>query len=637
MFAGDLMVSLDRREWERVFDAIPAPTLLLDSEGRVQRANRAAIETLQKPLTEVMGRPCHEVLHGQDQACILCPHAEALACGQLRRGDIFNAQENRIFDAACIPLRNSGGKLLGIIVSLRDVTAWRRNEEALRNSEEQYRLMFEGNPHPMWVFDRQTLAFLAVNDAAVAHYGYSREDFLRMTLKDIRPPEDVPLLLNYMAQSQAGIRTAGEWRHRRKDGTILNILVTTHPLAFEGKEAMLVLAEDVTERKRLEQELIQAKKMEGIGRLAAGIAHDFNNLLTVVEGRSALLRDQLEAGSPLRHSVDEVLKAAERAAELTRQLLAFSRQQVLQPRVVNLNSIVMEMGKLLRSLIGENIELVTRCAKDLGRIKADPSQLGQIIMNLAVNARDAMSTGGRLTIETANAHLDSAYAETRYQLTPGPYVLLAVSDNGMGMDEKTRSRVFEPFFTTKVQGKGTGLGLATVYGIVKQSGGYIWVYSEPGKGTTFKAYFPRIAEPMPSAATPMNPARALRRGTETILVAEDEASLRAMIVDILQSCGYEVLEAPDGLSALKTAEGSRQPIHLLLTDLVMPGLGGRELADRLSAVHPKLKTLYISGYTDDVAFRHGAFGVRAAFLQKPFSPEGLSHKVRELLDAHLAP
>lgn len=627
------VIAAGKREWERTFDSVPDPVLLLDHEGRVRRANRAAIETLQKTFAQVIGRPCHEVLHGQDHPCAGCPHAEALECGQLRRGDILNARADKIFDAACTPLRDSSGQLSGFVVVLRDVTERRRAEEALRNSEAQYRLLFEDNPQPMWVFDRVSLAFLAVNDAAVAHYGYSREEFLQMNLKDIRPPQDARPLLDHLAESRSGIQMAGEWRHRRKDGSILDVIITQHPITFAGKSAMLGLAADITDRKILEQQLLQGQKMEGIGRLAAGIAHDFNNLLTVISGRCALLCDKLEPGGRMRNSVEEIMKAADRAAALTRQLLAFSRQQILQPQILDLNVIVAGMGKLLRRLLREDIELVTICGNELGRIKTDPSQIEQVIMNLAVNARDAMPQGGKLTLETSNVNLDPAYAETRYHVSSGPYILLAVSDTGIGMDEATKPHIFEPFFTTKERGKGTGLGLATVYGIVKQSGGYIWVYSEPGHGATFKIYFPRADDPAVVIADSARQRHIFSRGKETVLVVEDEPSLRSIVVEILQSSGYHVLEASNGADALDVASKEGHAIHLLMTDIVMPGIGGRELAERLSVLYPKMKILFTSGYTDDVVIRHAMLGAGAVFLQKPFSPETVSRKVREVLDA----
>jgi two-component system cell cycle sensor histidine kinase/response regulator CckA len=374
----------------------------------------------------------------------------------------------------------------------------------------------------------------------------------------------------------------------------------------------VVINEDVTEVLQLENQLHQAQKMEAVGHLAGGVAHDFNNLLTIINGYSEVILDQIPAESPMRASVREIAQAGERAASLTRQLLAFSRKQVLEPKVLDLNAVVTDTAKMLRRLLGEDIDLKTVLEPGLGRVKADPGQIEQVLMNLAVNARDAMPRGGNLTIETANADLDETY--TRYSdLRPGSYVLLAVSDTGIGMDEATRARIFEPFFTTKGPGQGTGLGLATVYGIVKQSNGQVDVASEPGQGTTFKIHLPVVEEVI--APGKSQPARnAPLRGNETILLAEDEPALRALTRHILQLRGYT------------------GTIHLLVTDVVMPVMSGRQLAERLAAIRPGVKVLYLSGYADDAVIRHGILQAETAFLQKPFTPSSLAAKVREVLD-----
>ena len=380
----------------------------------------------------------------------------------------------------------------------------------------------------------------------------------------------------------------------------------------------------------LEKQLQQAQKMEAVGHLAGGVAHDFNNLLGVILGYSELLLANPAIQGAPHNQLLEIKKAGERAANLTRQLLAFSRKQIIEPVVLDLNSLIADMSKLLRRLIGEDIELVTALAPNLGRVKADHGQVEQVIMNLAVNARDAMPHGGRLTIETANVDLDAEYARKHVTVQPGPYVLLAVSDTGVGMDEATLARIFEPFFTTKEAGKGTGLGLSTVYGIVKQSGGNIWVYSEPGRGTTFKIYLPRVTMPVTAqravekAATP--------GGNETLLVVEDAEAMRKMSCEFLASRGYTVLEANNGADALALAE-KHPHIHMLIADLVMPGMNGRELAQQLCARNPRLRVLYVSGYTGDAVVRMGILEGAAAFLQKPFTLHGLACKVREILDA----
>ncbi len=385
------------------------------------------------------------------------------------------------------------------------------------------------------------------------------------------------------------------------------------------------------ERGHLEEQLQQAQKMEAIGRLAGGLAHDFNNLLTVIAGYSQLLLDRLPPGDPICAYVSQIKKAGEGAASLTRQLLAFSRKQVLAPQVLDLNRVVANTNRMLTRLIGEDIELVTICRPDLGRVKADPGQIEQVMMNLAVNARDAMPQGGRITIETANVDLEGNYSNQRLVVTPGAYAMLAVSDTGIGMSPEIQSRIFEPFFTTKEQGKGTGLGLATVYGIVKQSGGYIWVYSEPGKGTTFKIYLPRVQEVAPLAKKVEGNVRATA-GSETILVVEDNEAVRRFVREILEAKGYTLLEAGGSEEALKLAESHPEPIHLFLTDVVMPRMNGPELAAHLAPLHPEVKVLYMSGYTDNAVVHHGILESGTHFLQKPFNPETLARSIREVLD-----
>jgi two-component system, cell cycle sensor histidine kinase and response regulator CckA len=392
--------------------------------------------------------------------------------------------------------------------------------------------------------------------------------------------------------------------------------------------------EERAERKKLEEQLRQAQKMEAIGQLTGGIAHDFNNMLTVILGYSELMLKSLPPDAPLRDHVEQVKEAGVRASLLTRQLLAFSRKQVLQPRVLDLNAVLTNMDQMLQRLIGEDIALVAVPAAGLWRVYADPSQIDQIIVNLAVNARDAMPQGGKLTIETANAELEDAYAREHVSVKPGSYVMLAVSDTGCGMDAETQARMFEPFFTTKEPGKGTGLGLSTVYGIVKQSNGNIWVYSELGRGTTFKIYLPSV-EAEAKAVEPSREAARTVRGSETILLVEDENPVRALIRSTLQANGYTVLEAHDGKHAIQVCEQHKGPIHLLVTDVVMPGMGGRDLEERLKPSRPNMKVLFMSGYTDKAIVHHGELDPGTAFLQKPFTPDALARKVREVLDSPL--
>jgi two-component system cell cycle sensor histidine kinase/response regulator CckA len=389
---------------------------------------------------------------------------------------------------------------------------------------------------------------------------------------------------------------------------------------------------DITEHRQLEEQFRQAQKMEAVGRLAGGVAHDFNNLLTAITGYSDLLLLDLDPQDVLRQDVAEIKRAALAAADLTRQLLAFSRRQVLAPRVINLNAVISGAQKLLGRLIGEDVKVETSLDSALASVRADPGQLEQVIMNLAVNARDAMPNGGLLTIETANVMVDAEFAPERPGPASGPHVVMAVSDTGIGMDEETKARIFEPFFTTKEVGKGTGLGLATVYGIVKQSDGFIWVYSEPGTGSTFKIYLPRVDEPAESLESAERPARSLH-GTETIMVAEDTAAVRAVLRDVLERHGYTVVEAASGREALQLAGRRSGGIDLLVTDVVMPELSGRDLVRELRAAKPDLKVLYMSGYTDDAVLRQGMLEPGAEFIQKPFRPDDLARRIRDLLDA----
>jgi signal transduction histidine kinase/CheY-like chemotaxis protein len=426
-----------------------------------------------------------------------------------------------------------------------------------------------------------------------------------------------------------------EIRYRIRSGEVRLLLFSAELILLEHEECVLSLARDITELRSLEDQLRQAQKMEAVGRLAGGLAHDLNNLMTVVTGYAELFLMETGEEDPRRAEIKEIRGAGERAAKLVGQLLAFSRKQVLQPMVLDLNDVVEGMEGMLRRLIGEDIE--TRCAlaPDLWRIHADPSQLEQVILNLAVNARDAMPGGGKLTIETANKVLDGAYARRHIGMEPGNYVMLVVSDTGVGMDAETRERVFEPFFTTKTKAKGTGLGLSVVYGIVKQSHGHIWVYSEPGKGSVFKIYLPRMkateSEAEETRRTP-GPVQ-IPRGRETILLVEDEGLVLGLAERILRGQGYLVVAAQSAADALTACQTHPESIDLLLTDVVMPGEGGKALAARLQEIHPQMKVLYMSGYADDAIVHHGALEPGAHFLQKPFTPEGLARKVREVLDS----
>ena len=506
-------------------------------------------------------------------------------------------------------------------------------EDALKQSEEGFRQLFNCNPHPTWVFDVETLRFVEVNDAAIEHYGYSREEFRGMRITDLHPSQEVPLVEEAVATPKDGIRRFGTWVHRTKDGRLINVDVAAHDLEFRGRRGRLVVAHDITQQQELQVQLQQSQKMDAIGRLAGGVAHDFNNLLGVIIGYGERLLRRLP--SPDRREINEVLKAAEHAASLTRQLLAFSRRQVLKPRVLDLNAVVGEMDGMLRRIIGEDIDLVTVLQDGLGQVKADPGQIQQVVMNLAVNARDAMPKGGRLTIETGNAELDESYTSAHLAVRPGRHVMLAVTDSGMGMDAATQARIFEPFFTTKEAGKGTGLGLSTVFGIVKQSEGNVWVYSEPQRGTTFKIYLPRVDEVVEEQ--PAQEAETAAGGSETILLVEDSDSLRELGREILEEHGYKVIEASSGAAALEALARHTGSLDLILTDLVMSGMSGRELADQVTRLRPGTKVIFMSGYTDDALGHHGVLETGTAFVEKPFTIDGLLRKVRDVLDSGRIP
>jgi PAS domain S-box-containing protein len=473
-----------------------------------------------------------------------------------------------------------------------------------------------------------------VNPAFTRITGYSREEVLGQNPRILKSDTQDPAFYQQLwASILKGEIWHGEIVNRRKDGELYTEEMNITPVrdARGAVTHFIATKQDVTERRRLEKQFRQAQKMEAVGRLAGGVAHDFNNLLTIINGYSDLVLDRLNPDDPNRAHIGEIKKAGDQAASLTRQLLAFSRQQVLALQILDLNALVAHVQKMLRRLIGEDIDLAVVRDPSLGQVKADAGQIEQILMNLAVNARDAMPEGGKLVIETANAELDDAYVCTHPLVVPGRYVMLAVSDTGMGIDAQTQAHIFEPFFTTKELGKGTGLGLAMVYGIVKQSGGYIWVYSEPGQGATFKIYLPRVDEVAESIQASKMSSHSLA-GSETILLVEDEEAVRALAAKVLEERGYKVLESTSPEDALQIGERHKEPVHLLLTDVVLPRMSGRKIAEHLALLRPGMKVLYMSGYTDDSVVRQGVLEANTAFLQKPFTPASLARKVREVLD-----
>jgi PAS domain S-box-containing protein len=549
----------------------------------------------------------------------------------------FLAKDGRVVwtETHTIPILDDTGEIIGLRGVTVDISEQRQAEEETRKAEEKYRNIFENAIEGIFQSTPDG-RFLAANPALAQILGYeSPEDLiaLRQNLNtqhyvNSECRQELKRLLD-----QDGFVLGMECEVFRKDGSKIWAIENARaicddngtPLYYEGS------IEDITERKALQEQLQQAQKMEAIGRLAGGIAHDFNNLLTAINGYSELVLMNLQAEDPLLGYIEEIKKAGNRAAALTRQLLAFSRKQVLQPKILDLNSVVTDLEKMLRRLIGEDIDLRTVLHPELGSLKADPGQVEQVIMNLVVNARDAMPNGGKLIVETGNAYFDEEFVEQHIDITPGQYVSLAVTDTGIGMDEQTQKRIFEPFFTTKEMGKGTGLGLSTVYGIVKQSGGNLLVHSEIGCGTSFTIYLPRVDE----RSEEINGSAEVKdslQGKETILLAEDEETVRKLAARVLEMYGYQVLVAANGGAAFLVCERHKEPIHLLISDVIMPEMGGRELANRLAQLHPEMKTLFMSGYTNDAIAEQGILEQGINFIQKPFTPSALARKVREILD-----
>jgi len=519
--------------------------------------------------------------------------------------------------------------------------ALRRSERRLKTSEARFRALIEKSADLILLTTADGLTTY-ISPAVESTLGYSSDHLVGQSAMVFCHPDDrnnIANVLKRLVNVPSEILSV-EFRAIHSDGTTRWLEATgRNMLADPAVDGIVCNVRDVTERKeaeeslrKTEEQLRQAQKMEAIGNLASGVAHDFNNLLSVILGYSNMLAQDMTPSDPRRTDLKEIESAGKRAVDLTRQLLAFSRQQILQPKIASLNDILAGMERMLRRLIGEDIELTVVLASALGKTKVDPGQIEQIVMNLAVNARDAMPQGGKLTLETANVELDAGYAENHVGALAGPHVMLAVTDTGVGMDKATQARMFEPFFTTKEKGKGTGLGLSTVFGIVQQSDGTVWAYSEPGKGTTFKVYFPRADPSLTTEHDSRPPAGGPLTGTETILLVEDEESVRVLTRTILRRFGYHVIEAQSGGDALLVCEQHTATIHLLLTDVIMPRMSGRQLSERLRAIRPEMKVLYMSGYTDNTIVHHGVLDSDASFLQKPITPEALARKVREVLN-----
>jgi len=607
---------------------------------------RTQLSFISQPVEEILGYPVERwlkepgfwlsIVHPDDREQAVTLRRKAIAEGkdpELEYRAI--AADGRVvwLRDTVRAVRDSGGRVRGLRGVLVDIRERKRAEEEQRklialveNSTDSIALALPEGP------------VLYLNPAGLRLVGLdSLEQARNRTILDLLSEEGS--LRMREEGLPAALRTGhweGELHYRHcKSGATIPAVLTAFPIRTPQTGEPIALAcvgRDITERKQMEEQLRQAQRMEAIGQLAGGVAHDFNNLLTAILGYAELVLDELRSGDPLLASVLEIKKAGERAASLTQQLLAFSRRQILQPKLICLNDVVAEVDQMLRRLIGEHIDMTIVREPALGAVKADPGQIHQVILNLAINARDAMADGGKLTIETANMDLDAESAHRHYGVPPGRYVTLAVRDTGHGMDQEMQSRVFEPFFTTKGRGRGTGLGLSTVYGIVRQSGGHVRVESEPGKGAAFQVYLPRREEPVEAAQAHSVPGPA--RGSETILLVEDEAGVRRLIRAVLERHGYTVLEAPDGMEALRISAGHSGPVDVLVTDVVMPQISGSELADRLAAFYPNMKVLFMSGYADDEIVRKGVSEDGRIFLQKPFTPEAVTSRIRDLLDAN---
>jgi PAS domain S-box-containing protein len=620
-----------------IIEGTTAATYVKDLEGRYLLMNSAGATLLGKSAAEILGKDDVALLPPESAQRIIARDRQTVASGMVEtyEEEITVEGVTRTYLSTKGPFRDAHGRVVGLVGSSLDVTDRYHAIEALAESEERFRTIFDGSPVAMAVIGKDE-GVVASNSACRQMLGLCEDGIHSIAVFDeLTHPEDRAADAAKFQQMLSGQLEYDrrEKRYILRDGR--RVFADLHLFLIRDKKGspryIIGISVDVTERKSLENQLRQAQRMETIGRLAGGVAHDFNNLLTVIKGYCDLLLERKSAAGAFFPQLQHIDKAAEQAASLTRQLLAFSRQQVLQPKVFSLNTLVSNTDSMLRRLISEDVEMVTITCKNIGAIKADPGQMEQVILNLVINARDAMPNGGTLTLETANVELDESYAQSHLATLPGSYVMLAVSDTGMGMDEETQARIFEPFFTTKELGKGTGLGLSMVYGIVKQSGGYIWVHSEIGKGSAFKVYLPRVFEHEQAISSPF-PASMPLQGKETILLVEDDPLVRELAFEILQSRGYNVLVAEHPETAIQLCRQHAGKIHLVLTDVVMPGMNGSQMVEEIATMRPGVSVLFMSGYTDTAIIRDGNFDESTAFLQKPFSPTVLGRKVREMLD-----
>jgi PAS domain S-box-containing protein len=647
-------------DFRAIFESVPGLYLVLEPDLTIVAASDGYLRATMTKREQILGRALFDVFPEKPDAPngrgmrtlagslgrVLEHHAPDAIAGPryVGRGEANgDAGAGRCWSFVNEPVLGADGELAYIIHRVEDARADGEPAESAEGAE-RCRQIVENIDEVMWMAGVGMRSMLYISPAYERVWGRTRESLYatpRSWLDALHPEDRDRVLEHVLARMAEGASFEQPYRIVRPNGEVRWVHDRGFPVRNKQGEVdrYVGIAKDITELRnaeenlrRSEEQLNQAKRMEAVGRLAGGVAHDFNNLMTAVAGYTRLILQRLDDGDPLRKEVEEIRKAGDRATALTRQLLAFGRKQVLQPKVLNLNPIVADMEKMLRRLIGEHIELVFVPGRDLGNVNADPSQLEQVVVNLALNARDAMGRGGKLTLGTRNVLLDGTYATRHVDVASGPYVLLAVTDTGVGMAPETLSRLFEPFFTTKVDGMGAGFGLSTVYGIVKQSGGHVDVYSELGRGSTFEVYLPRVDDvPLPSA--PRGPVgRRAARGTETILLIEDDDLVRDVTRTILVAYGYSVLEARDADEALLLSERYTGHVHLMLTDIVMPRMDGRQLAARIARGRPAMRVIYMSGYTENAVLLQGETRPSIAFIQKPFTPEDLALKVREVLE-----
>jgi len=621
------------REYERVVEGLEEMILVVDRQYRYVIANRAFLNFRGMSVKQVIGQFAADVVGRDVFATQVKEKMDECFLGKVVQYEMtynFPNLGKRDLSVSYFPVEAHAG-VDRIACVLRDITERRVSEEALRKSEERFSKAFRNNPLAITISTEADGRYLDANDAFLNLLGYKREDVIGHTAAELRfwsEPLDRMVLLRQLKEEEQAAKH--HTRYRTAKGEIREAEVWAESIELDGQPCVLWIISDVTKFRQLEAQFRQAQKMEAVGRLAAGIAHDFSNILGIIMGYSDLALVLIAPDNPVNRYLSETKKATKRAALLTQQLLAFSRKQVVFPKILDLNHIVHDANKMFLRLVGEDIDIKFRPTTPLGTIKADPGQIEQVLMNLVVNARDAMPTGGRIIIETAHAELDEHYVSRHPGARAGRFLVLVVSDTGCGIDENIKSQIFEPFFTTKGVGQGTGLGLSTVYGIVKQSEGYISVYSEIGKGTTFKIYFPRVSEKAEALLLSHEPAEA-PRGSETVLVVEDDQTLREITVTLLKDGGYRVLEAKDSQDALRSIAASQVEIDLVLTDVVMPGKSGPELVEQLRESHPKLRSLFMSGYTGDLVALRGVVMQQASFLEKPFTKRSLLAKVYSVL------